>query len=417
MYENSFRSPSGSPLTQPDASSNPPKADSRRLRASCDGCYMSKVKCTKETPTCARCLNHGVVCKYSPSQRVGKPRRLRDDQQVHDKSKTQDPRAAKASSSRSTSEASVHPPPYSWNVNFNPSVTARSSGLSLEDEISRIWQGVIALPDSEKGVFRDDSGCDSSMSSPSNSLLTPVESVQDYPIACQPPPASLETTVTPVQNQDSQPFFSHEPMLLQDDFTHLCFPQLQEPTTVPDNLPPSETCLCDNTTFDVLRSLHDQSSDTPFDKVLTVNKSAVNTISTVLSCPCTRDSTSIMTLAVALTKIMSRYQSIGRSSSQASAATSNSDTLTAAPLPTAVTLGAYKLDGAEGEHVKLQVVLGDLRKVDSIMIKFQKRFCVGPVKHEARVYSELVTFLRRRLRDIVEGLQKDLQTIYEGSSF
>ena len=415
MYESSFRSPKGSPLTQPDAGSKSAKPDSRRLRASCDGCYMSKVKCTKETPTCARCVNHGVVCKYSPSQRVGKPRRLRDDQQVHEKSKTQDA-GAEPSSSCSTSDASVNPPLYSWNVNFDPSVVARGSGISLDD-ISRIWQGAFSLPDSERESFGEGSGCNSSLSSPSNSLPKPVESVQDYPITSHASSGSLETMVTPTPSQQPQPFLSSEPMLLQDEFTDLYFPQLPEPTTVPSHLSSSETCLCGNTTFDILRSLHDQASNIAFDKILAANKSAVNTITTLLSCPCTRDSTSIMTLAVALTKIMSLYQSIGRSSFLAFAANSNPDAHAASLLPTPITLGAYQVDRAEEEQIKLQVVLNDLRKVDSIMAKFQKRFCVGPVRHETRVYGELVTFLRRRLRDIQEGLQKDLQTINEGSSF
>lgn len=122
-----------------------------------------------------------------------------------------------------------------------------------------------------------------------------------------------------------------------------------------------------------------------------------------------------MTLAVGLTKIMSRYQSIGGPSSLSSGTNHSPDAFTIAPSPTPITLGAYKLDGAEEEQVKLQVILSEMRKVDGLMAKFQERFCIGPVKHEARVYGELVTFLRRRLRDIVEGLQRDLQTVYETS--
>jgi hypothetical protein len=38
-----------------------------RLRASCDGCFLAKVKCSKARPVCSRCLIVGLVCKYSPS--------------------------------------------------------------------------------------------------------------------------------------------------------------------------------------------------------------------------------------------------------------------------------------------------------------------------------------------------------------
>jgi hypothetical protein len=40
-----------------------------RLRASCDGCFLAKVKCSKARPVCSRCLTVGLVCRYSPSSR------------------------------------------------------------------------------------------------------------------------------------------------------------------------------------------------------------------------------------------------------------------------------------------------------------------------------------------------------------
>ncbi|KAI1738907.1 hypothetical protein F4680DRAFT_152117 [Xylaria scruposa] len=53
-----------------------PSAKSRqpRLRASCDGCFLAKVKCSKGRPMCSRCLSCGIICNYSPSSRAGKPK-------------------------------------------------------------------------------------------------------------------------------------------------------------------------------------------------------------------------------------------------------------------------------------------------------------------------------------------------------
>ncbi|KAI1355173.1 hypothetical protein F5Y01DRAFT_199764 [Xylaria sp. FL0043] len=45
-----------------------------RLRASCDGCFLAKVKCSKTRPVCSRCLACGLICNYSPSSRSGKPK-------------------------------------------------------------------------------------------------------------------------------------------------------------------------------------------------------------------------------------------------------------------------------------------------------------------------------------------------------
>lgn len=51
-----------------------PTTGPKRLRASCDACSRNKVKCSKERPTCSRCVHRGAVCNYSPSIRLGKPR-------------------------------------------------------------------------------------------------------------------------------------------------------------------------------------------------------------------------------------------------------------------------------------------------------------------------------------------------------
>ncbi|KAF2268206.1 hypothetical protein CC78DRAFT_16957 [Lojkania enalia] len=46
-----------------------------KLRTSCDACSTSKVKCSKQHPTCARCTLSGIQCVYGISRRHGKPPR------------------------------------------------------------------------------------------------------------------------------------------------------------------------------------------------------------------------------------------------------------------------------------------------------------------------------------------------------
>lgn len=46
-----------------------------KLRASCDGCYLTKIKCDKARPMCSRCLTYGIDCVYSPSSRSGRAKR------------------------------------------------------------------------------------------------------------------------------------------------------------------------------------------------------------------------------------------------------------------------------------------------------------------------------------------------------
>ncbi|KAG7284356.1 hypothetical protein NEMBOFW57_010729 [Staphylotrichum longicolle] len=51
----------------------PPSTQSpRKLRDSCTDCASSKVKCSKDKPTCARCARRGVTCTYMVSRRTGR---------------------------------------------------------------------------------------------------------------------------------------------------------------------------------------------------------------------------------------------------------------------------------------------------------------------------------------------------------
>ncbi|KAL1953238.1 hypothetical protein VTO42DRAFT_3353 [Malbranchea cinnamomea] len=67
------------------------------IRASCDNCARSKVRCSKEQPQCQRCIHQGVKCTYSPSQRARR-RPLRDSANVP-------PREQRPSSGRQTPTA------------------------------------------------------------------------------------------------------------------------------------------------------------------------------------------------------------------------------------------------------------------------------------------------------------------------
>lgn len=83
-------------------------------------------------------------------------------------------------------------------------------------------------------------------------------------------------------------------------------------------------------------------------------------------------------------------------------------------LPTAtrpaapITLGAYRLDDADEKCVKLQVALNELKKVDSLIVRMCQ-ILSSYAQQEARIYADLVTFLRRKLREIIEELQRDLR--------
>ncbi|KAF2006709.1 hypothetical protein P154DRAFT_411522, partial [Amniculicola lignicola CBS 123094] len=63
------------PTSAPTFSKKPDRK--LKLRASCDSCAASKVKCSKEHPICQRCSASGSNCIYGVSRKHGKPGRTR----------------------------------------------------------------------------------------------------------------------------------------------------------------------------------------------------------------------------------------------------------------------------------------------------------------------------------------------------
>ncbi|KAF2691279.1 hypothetical protein K458DRAFT_412580 [Lentithecium fluviatile CBS 122367] len=48
-----------------------------KLHAACDECRTRKLKCSGDTPACARCERESIMCNYSPQKPMGRPRKRR----------------------------------------------------------------------------------------------------------------------------------------------------------------------------------------------------------------------------------------------------------------------------------------------------------------------------------------------------
>ncbi|KAL9637152.1 MAG: hypothetical protein Q9164_002376 [Protoblastenia rupestris] len=227
-------------------------------------------------------------------------------------------------------------------------------------------------------------------------MIISIHSDIDSP---QPPINGLQT---PQWTSRSPSGLGDELNLLQGDLA-----RLSETSSAAVKTPTSDTtvpfCTCATTTFEILRTLYDRStsSQTPFDTILATNKDAVGRASNLLACTCTGDPTYIMILAATITKMMAWYQSICRMPAQPSSISNTP--------PTTIVLGAYRLDGEDEDAVKMQVVLNELKKVDLLMAKFAERFRALQVQQESTFYGELIMFLRRKLREVVGELQRDLK--------
>ncbi|KAJ5618278.1 hypothetical protein N7528_006921 [Penicillium herquei] len=59
-----------------------------KLKASCDFCALSKLKCDRGQPQCRRCVKSGIMCHYSETRRVGKTRQIYAASHAHTTSPT-----------------------------------------------------------------------------------------------------------------------------------------------------------------------------------------------------------------------------------------------------------------------------------------------------------------------------------------
>ncbi len=60
---------------------SPTKTQPTKLRDSCNACAVSKLKCSKEKPECARCAKRGQRCEYFATRRAGRKHEPRPRQQ------------------------------------------------------------------------------------------------------------------------------------------------------------------------------------------------------------------------------------------------------------------------------------------------------------------------------------------------
>ncbi len=60
---------------------SPTKVQPTKLRDSCNACAVSKLKCSKEKPECARCAKRGQRCEYFATRRAGRKHEPRPRQQ------------------------------------------------------------------------------------------------------------------------------------------------------------------------------------------------------------------------------------------------------------------------------------------------------------------------------------------------
>ncbi|KAI1327241.1 hypothetical protein F5Y16DRAFT_372430 [Xylariaceae sp. FL0255] len=378
------------------------KSRQPRLRASCDGCFLAKVKCSKARPICSRCLACGIVCHYSPSSRAGKPK---SDHNIN--SYTNSPRDLQ----QLNTFIDDKPPTYS-SLQHPPQPT---------DHVFPIETGWTTPPDSVEGSMSRNSSLSSGIPYLDVSERPPVEHDQmsappELYSATMPwtPPSEIQCTLFPdvpitASHMQAAHIRSHSfdasmpvPVSWANPTSHgiISYPQLATPVSATANYFPSPTqtsmrstlshqngspiltnsgtCACFASCLQSFQALHHTSSpnNPPFDLILSLNRKAVDGCTAMLGCNmCLRQSgthTATMLLATVIGKIILLYKSATPSGFGHDNIKTLGNGLSGCLANTfGVHFGTYQLDGEDGKWFQSEILARELRKLEELYVKFR----------------------------------------------
>lgn len=373
--------------------------DPTKCRGSCDACTKSKVRCSKEQPSCQRCINQDVVCHYSPALRYRKrssrstPTEPRTPSHDHHSPFSASELSSALSSERdrekSPDETSAAINPFSPPPVVSPDV---SFGIGhnfpeYRDENSTAWNMEMLAGGIPNGQFEMDPSNQSSLRDWVDQPLfpSPHDQILDYENGFQ----SYFNTMTP------------EPAVVSASSSYSCLNALNGNTGYSQG--------CTNVAFSTLHSLQasfpscnlvpPSSKPAPspsVDWVLKNNKIAISHVLDILDCPCSVSQHFALLLTLMSSKILAWYSAILQNDSsscspKSTASPSYPEKVTHSP----ITIGAYQLSGEHHSKMIAQLVLTELKKVGWAVDKFNRRYCHGEGKMDLVVSLE--SFLRASL--------------------
>ncbi|KAI2794157.1 hypothetical protein POX_a00747 [Penicillium oxalicum] len=285
-----------------------PRASSK-LRKSCDLCAATKVGCTKEKPSCARCAKRDHPCVYSTAKRAGRTsgstqtRARRDSTLTRTATTTATASPSPTFTSAQTSDINSPPTPEGGG--------GRSPALDLQRQCS-------PYPDIFGALGSFDESCLSSLRANSFSDLDELfASATELPLEQQLDPALfLDFTLDNTGACSSFP--ATDPITLPTSPTFVVQPGINVPPSI--NLLTSATCQCLTRALALLADLspgnpgcgNDPSATaTPelpdFEQVLTHNEQTSETVRQILQCDCTNDSYLLITLSLVVFRVIAWY--------------------------------------------------------------------------------------------------------------
>lgn len=301
-----------------------------KMRDSCTSCATSKVKCSKERPTCARCAQRGDSCKYTASKRNG-----RNAQPPA----TAEPAADNRPGERDTNgvaeapdSATTAPGSFSTFMDMDSCLMDQDM-LDLSTVPSNTWSSVLSPPSSA-----------TNLAAPAAFPYSSTDLDDLFGSSTTLPTLNNSTAATPLQQQSNQAPSIAPTAVLGSSGSGQAFGQISDPifdlgAPNPDiaygnpsefgSLPPkpSSSC-CLNTALEFLTQLSPNASTActfpgsqqkdghiaNIDTVISENKRILEALGNMLGCECSNDDYLIALICFILLKVIAWYDAAARRS-------------------------------------------------------------------------------------------------------
>jgi hypothetical protein len=425
----------------PPAASQSQRRQAPKLRLSCDNCSHAKVRCGQERPACQRCVSARAQCIYSVSRRIGKPPKL--ERHANNSGNVKDSNSRiNGNDNDGTKKASLRTSTVSIQTDNLPELPISTRFPSSDGERTLFSQlkasatldsyypdfGLHEVGTNSSGFFSgrllsissDTSlndqnyfgtveGNDSSRRIPQgqnfSTKISPVNGVEvwDPNTNGSFPIGSALTDSAPTDSGMSSPGAS-----VDDPFHMLGSASTRRPVF---DSAQSNGSTCGHFVSNMIYNLSlpfsfctiFPSSVQPsiIDKVLDTSRQAMTAVHNLLQCPCSQESSSAISLALVILKILDSYCAIMRSSpsfsstanlqpaptsenkshsipaSSPSTQSLGSQSTQSMVLDTPITIGAYKIDAGDEQRFILQLLWIELRKVGRLVEAFAARYAAS----------------------------------------
>ncbi|KAM0199226.1 hypothetical protein ACHAQI_012161 [Fusarium lateritium] len=352
----------------------------QKLKASCDFCAMSKVKCDRGQPQCLRCIRNEVECHYSESRRIGKARRIFGATGPGSKQSnfpTQETWGQQVQESRTMTHDSSESPDYSISMDeFDEDAMMFIHETDLTSNISTMPSHMDLMKQRERSVNRQSTSLDDM-----NFLTSQFPDFMQEMCEDQAP-QTMEVGENNHINTNPQlllsPSFSSavEPRVCNGfGTTHKAKRDCMELAcmTIKSLHMPAEPCALSNDdakNADIFRSI---------DSTLKTSRSARETIGQILACPCACSWSLLYLLVLIARQLIGNYSALLEqqlstptpSLSSESAASSNETRSNVFDIT--MTIGGYELDGESKMKVLAQVIRSQIDDMGELIDSLASR--------------------------------------------